>query len=354
MPETAVDAAVKFHISLNVADLDASVAFYRALLGVEPAKRRHDYAKFEPQEPPLVLSLEPGARTPGGTLNHVGLRFADTESLVAAQYRLEAAGLKTNREEGVECCYARQTKFWVFDPDRTLWEIYVLEGDIDHRGDGQSVDHFEATSVAPPVVPVVSASVGSKWEHRFGEAVPDRLPFDESSLESVQLQGTFNKPVDERARTKLLNEVFRVLQPGGKVHLRNLVADKPLPPGPPDLPGPAAVVEAVPMERELLESFEGAGFEDVAMVHFDAVPCFRKGDVSMRQLRLQARKPEASSTPVAVMYKGPFRRIEDDGGRTFQRGVRCVVTGDVAQRLQSGTLAEQFVVFDACAAGGCG
>ena len=72
MPETAVDAAVKFHISLNVADLDASVVFYRALLGVEPAKCRHDYAKFEPEEPPLVLSLEPGVRAPGGTLNHVG------------------------------------------------------------------------------------------------------------------------------------------------------------------------------------------------------------------------------------------------------------------------------------------
>ena len=41
--------------------------------------------------------------------------------------------MPTRREEGVECCYARQTKFWVLDPDRTLWEMYVLEGDIEQR-----------------------------------------------------------------------------------------------------------------------------------------------------------------------------------------------------------------------------
>ena len=47
---------VKFHISLNVADLDRSVAFYRLLFNGEAAKCRPDYAKFESDDPPLVLS----------------------------------------------------------------------------------------------------------------------------------------------------------------------------------------------------------------------------------------------------------------------------------------------------------
>ena len=36
-----------FHVALYVRDLDAAIARYRKLLGREPAKVRHDYAKFE-------------------------------------------------------------------------------------------------------------------------------------------------------------------------------------------------------------------------------------------------------------------------------------------------------------------
>jgi catechol 2,3-dioxygenase-like lactoylglutathione lyase family enzyme len=51
-----VDASLrKFHASLNVSDLDRSVAFYRVLFGLEPAKVKSNYAKFELTEPPLVL-----------------------------------------------------------------------------------------------------------------------------------------------------------------------------------------------------------------------------------------------------------------------------------------------------------
>ncbi len=133
-------ATVRFHLSLNVTNLELAVAFYRVLFGLEPAKCRPDYAKFELEDPPVVLSLEPTARPVGGPLNHLGFRMPDATSLVAMQQRLELAGIRSQREEGVECCYARQTKFWVTDPDQTLWEIYTLEEDIDHRGAGQTIE----------------------------------------------------------------------------------------------------------------------------------------------------------------------------------------------------------------------
>ena len=103
------------------------------LLGVEPAKVRADYAKFDLAEPPLVLSLVPGRPGSGGSLNHAGLRVRTAEELVEIQHRLEAAGMPTEREDGVECCYARQTKFWITDPDGALWEIYVFHDDIEER-----------------------------------------------------------------------------------------------------------------------------------------------------------------------------------------------------------------------------
>ena len=42
----------KVHVSLNVSELDRSIAFYRVLLGADPAKVRKDYAKFDLAEPP--------------------------------------------------------------------------------------------------------------------------------------------------------------------------------------------------------------------------------------------------------------------------------------------------------------
>ena len=128
---------IRFHLSLNVADLSKSVAFFRTLFGLEPAKLRSDYAKFEPADPPLVLSLEPAREVArGGALNHLGFRLPDAKALVAMQERLERAGLHTKREDGVECCYARQSKFWAHDPDGNLWEVYTFDGDIEHRGAG--------------------------------------------------------------------------------------------------------------------------------------------------------------------------------------------------------------------------
>src|SRR3954451_23217588 len=99
---------VRFHLSLNVSDIETAVAYFERVFGRPAAKRRSDYAKFELDSPPLVLSLEPRSPAMHGSLNHVGFRFADSASLVEVQRRLEEAGIQTQREDGVECCYARQ------------------------------------------------------------------------------------------------------------------------------------------------------------------------------------------------------------------------------------------------------
>jgi catechol 2,3-dioxygenase-like lactoylglutathione lyase family enzyme len=127
----------RFHLSLDVSDLDRSVAFFSLFFGVPPTKRREDYAKFEVSDPDVVLSLERRPDVVRGRLNHAGVRVASAQALVAIQRRLEEGGFSTVREEGVECCYAKQTKFWAADPDGTMWEVYVLEGDVAARGAGR-------------------------------------------------------------------------------------------------------------------------------------------------------------------------------------------------------------------------
>ncbi|HEY2250817.1 MAG TPA: VOC family protein, partial [Planctomycetaceae bacterium] len=72
--QTEVSAPVRFHLSINVSNLEKSVSFFATLFGMKPAKQRDDYAKFELDEPPLVLSLEPHAPDGRGALNHAGFR----------------------------------------------------------------------------------------------------------------------------------------------------------------------------------------------------------------------------------------------------------------------------------------
>jgi catechol 2,3-dioxygenase-like lactoylglutathione lyase family enzyme len=191
-PQHASAAAVKFHLSLNVSDFDRSIVFLRALLSREPAKCRPDYAKFELDEPPLVLSLEPHAPTSFGALNHLGFRLRDSAELVEWQRRLEMAGISTQREEGVECCYSRQTKFWVRDPDNNLWEIYVLE-------EGSTCSKRISSTVAlvrPPI------SCRNRTPHRWllGRSLPRRS----GSISSLPGPASYVTPVPECWQTRPL------------------------------------------------------------------------------------------------------------------------------------------------------
>src|SRR5205807_2071544 len=146
--------------------------------------------------------------------------------------------------------YARQTKFWVTDPDQTLWEIYTLDEDLEHRGAGQDMEKMlppaqpgQGNGTAKPVVePVI-------WEHRLNEPVPEKFPGQDASVDEVRLRGTFNLPLDTATKERVLREAARVLRPGGKLFVHVLVGDKPLA-GPPQLPGPAAAVQHVPLQQE--------------------------------------------------------------------------------------------------------
>ncbi|MER7822224.1 ArsI/CadI family heavy metal resistance metalloenzyme [Streptomyces sp. NPDC096097] len=124
----------RVQLALNVADLEASVAFYSKLFGVEPAKRRPGYANFAVTTPPLKLVLiegEPGQAT---RLDHLGVEVASTEEVTAATTRLKDAGLATFEENDTSCCYALQDKVWVTGPGEEPWEVYVVKADADRLG----------------------------------------------------------------------------------------------------------------------------------------------------------------------------------------------------------------------------
>lgn len=318
----------RFHVGLHTADLPRAVRFYRSLFGTEPVKNLPDYAKFESDEPPLVLALYPSPQPAGGPLNHVGLRYPTSAALVDVQRRLEEAGIATQRQEGVECCYSRQTKFWVTDPDRVMWEIYTLHEDIDHSG-------FDDPPA--PVVPPAEAV----WQHRITDPLPAAVPHPDGGLDEVMLEGTFNAAVPAEKVFALLKDAFRALKPGGKLTVHGLVGDKPFP-GVPKLPGMAALVQRVPVETEPLGMMAEAGFTNLVFDKLGDIHCFSVNGVELRELRLHGWKPAAAAGVTAVVYKGPFAEVEGEAGTVFPRGVAVRVTPAVAAGLKAGPAAEQF------------
>lgn len=121
----------KVHLSLHVADLQRSIAFYSAFFGLAPHKVRPGYANFDVANPPLKLALTEKSSAPvPGALDHLGLLVPRTADVHVAKARLEAAGLATVEEMETTCCYAKQDKIWVRDPDNNAWEVYALTDDM--------------------------------------------------------------------------------------------------------------------------------------------------------------------------------------------------------------------------------
>jgi catechol 2,3-dioxygenase-like lactoylglutathione lyase family enzyme len=122
-----LESALKVHVALTVKDLNASVAFYRRLFGVDPTKVRSGYAKFDVQHPPVNFSLNEGIAGTGGALSHLG-----NPGSVYAGCRGDQAvsgepnGLEPREEMQTDCCYALQDKAWVKDPDGNQWEVFTV------------------------------------------------------------------------------------------------------------------------------------------------------------------------------------------------------------------------------------
>ncbi len=119
---------LKPHVSLNVTNVDASVAFYERVFDVPATKRRPGYAKFDLAAPSLNLSMVEAPRS-GVNASHFGIQVANADDVALAAARFERGGLRTFAEENASCCYAVQDKVWVEDPDGNMWEVFVVKED---------------------------------------------------------------------------------------------------------------------------------------------------------------------------------------------------------------------------------
>ncbi|MDP9266773.1 MAG: VOC family protein [Acidobacteriota bacterium] len=137
----------KFHLSLDVKNVEDSVRFYSILFGMQPSKLKPGYAKFDLERPAVNLTLQENAPCCITGLSHMGVRVDSTTQVLEAKQRLQAAGLATFEEANTTCCYAVQDKIWVTDPTGYRWEVYVFKGDSEQVTDSR---HEQAVAAGSP------------------------------------------------------------------------------------------------------------------------------------------------------------------------------------------------------------
>ena len=146
------DRAARVHLSLRVegSRLGALTDFYGKVFGAPPRKRFLDYVQFDLVDPPLNLTLVPAQDAARGEIDHLGIQVFSEAALAAARDRVVAAGLVPREETQVDCCYARQSKFWVTDPEGREVEVFLRLADIEHHGHGGSAARESATACCAP------------------------------------------------------------------------------------------------------------------------------------------------------------------------------------------------------------
>ncbi len=129
----------KFHIGLNVSNIDQTTSFYQRLFGQEPIKVEKGYSKFELDNPGLVISfIESKVQSP--RFGHLGIRVNSDKELAEKKAELESLMKIELEETNTSCCFAVQNKFWVKDPDGYEWEVYHFLKDDDQMGGRQGDD----------------------------------------------------------------------------------------------------------------------------------------------------------------------------------------------------------------------
>lgn len=118
-----------FHVSIHVKDIPTAVEHYKKMLGLEPAKVKADYAKFELTDPPVIFSLTLGGEP--GQVSHLGIRYPGTGEVVTEKVRVKNQGIEMLEQKGTTCCYAKADKFWVRDTEGMPWEFYTLLEDVE-------------------------------------------------------------------------------------------------------------------------------------------------------------------------------------------------------------------------------
>jgi arsenite methyltransferase len=153
--------------------------------------------------------------------------------------------------------------------------------------------------------------------------------------------------VDDGDKRLLIQEVFRVLKPGGRVAISDIVSDEPVPDhlkSDPELW--SGCISGAFQEQEFVQAFVDAGFVAVRLDRWDETPWRTVEGIEFRSATLVAVKGEGNlciDRGHAVIYRGPYCEVRDEEGHVFPRGERIAVCERTFRMMTEGPCRDDFI-----------
>ncbi|MDD5412177.1 MAG: methyltransferase domain-containing protein [Methylobacter sp.] len=135
--------------------------------------------------------------------------------------------------------------------------------------------------------------------------------------------------VHDSDKEQLVREIFRVVKPGGRVAISDIVSDELVPEHlKQDQHLWSGCISGALQEHEFLEAFINAGFIAVSYDKWESQPWQVVEGLEFRSVTITAVKPQDEpqlDKGHAVIYRGPYSEVYDDEGHVYFRGQRMAV-----------------------------
>jgi ubiquinone/menaquinone biosynthesis C-methylase UbiE len=153
--------------------------------------------------------------------------------------------------------------------------------------------------------------------------------------------------VHDSDKTKMIEEIFRVVKPGGRVAISDIVSDEFVPQHLKDDPTLwSGCISGALQEHEMLEHFTKAGFVAVAYDKWESEPWQVVEGIEFRSVTITATKPKdepCMDVGHAVIYRGPFSEVYDDEGHVYPRGQRIATCAHSFELMTQGVYGDDFI-----------
>lgn len=198
-----------------------------------------------------------------------------------------------------------------------------------HRGRiqdlGLSVDALDRWLVEHPVLTSRDVEALRVEEARLRRELP---MIADGSVDVIVSNCVLNL-VEESAKPQLVREMFRVLKVGGRIAVSDIVSDETVPAelrADPHLW--SGCISGAFQEQEILRMLEDVGFHGIIFDKWDPQPWQTVHGIEFRSATVVAYKGKQGACwegNQAVIYKGPWKQVEDDDGHVLRRGDRVAV-----------------------------
>jgi ubiquinone/menaquinone biosynthesis C-methylase UbiE len=194
--------------------------------------------------------------------------------------------------------------------------------------------------------PVTDSKAMLKHQAWLQQQTTDKPLIASNSIDLVVSNCVLNL-VRDSDKNAMISEIFRVVKPGGRVAISDIIADEVVPQYLKEDPKLwSGCISGALQEQEMLDAFIKAGFIAVAYDKWENEPWQVVDGIEFRSVTITAVKPKDEAcldVGHAVIYRGPFSEVYDDEGHVYPRGQRIAVCARSYELLTKGVYSDDFI-----------